>query len=358
MIDGVSENLNTGGAACAGDRRKTPERPAVSILIPIYNVERYLRECLDSVIGQTLREIEIICINDGSADSCPAIIAEYAAKDSRIVVLNKKNSGYGDSMNQGLGLARGEYIGIVEPDDYVVPSMFELLYRTASENRCELVKSNFYTFHTHNGNRVIKNEVTTRLNELFRKELTQEDTAAYLQNQCAPLAYWSAIYSAEFLDRHRLRFNPTPGASYQDFGFFHKVLFCVRKWRLIPEHTYYYRQDNPNASMLAKDKYLCIHQEFQSIRAFLAEHGVAEAPLRPILTKLQVEHYFLNYQRVAVPYKWIVIQNIRNEFRELERERKTDYSLLSRFHRFRLRLVLFSPLLFRFLSRLRNGEWQ
>ena len=100
---------------------------------------------------------------------------------------------------------------------------------------------------------------------------------------------------------------------------------------------------------MAKDKYLCIHQEFQSIRAFLAEHGVAEVPLRPILTKLQVEHYLLNYQRVATPYKWTVIQNIRNEFRELERERKTDYSLLSRFHRFRLRLVLFSPLLFRCL---------
>ncbi len=331
-------------------------RPAVSILIPIYNVERYLRECLDSVVRQTLREIEIICINDGSTDSCPAILTEYAAKDSRIVVLNKPNSGYGDSMNQGLRLARGEYIGIVEPDDYIAPAMFEQLYRVADEKHCELVKSNFYTFRTSGGNREIQKEFTTGLNELYRKELTQQDVAAYLQSQRGPLAHWSAIYSADFLNRYSLHYNPTPGASYQDFGFFHKVLFCVRKWYLIPEHTYYYRQDNPNASMLSKDKHLCIHQEFRSIRTFLAEHGIAEVPLRPILTKLQLEHYFLNYQRVATPYKWTVLQNIRNEFLELEREQKTDYSLLSWFPRFRIRLVLFSPRLFRLLSRLKNRE--
>ena len=92
--------------------------PKVSVLVPIYTVEKYLRQCLDSLINQTLEDIEIICINDGSTDSSPEIIKEFQAKDVRIKVINKENSGYGASMNMGVDMATGEYIGIVESDDY------------------------------------------------------------------------------------------------------------------------------------------------------------------------------------------------------------------------------------------------
>ena len=115
----------------------------VSVVIPIYNVEKYLRQCLDSVVNQTLKEIEIICVNDGSTDSSPAIINEYAAKDPRIVVIDKANSGYGHSMNCGFDLARGEYIGIVESDDYADPDMFEKLYECAAADGLDVVKSGF-----------------------------------------------------------------------------------------------------------------------------------------------------------------------------------------------------------------------
>ena len=86
----------------------------VSVLVPIYNVEEFLPECLDSLVNQTLREIEIICINDGSKDDSLKILKEYASKDKRIKIIDKKNTGYGDSMNQGLKKATGEYVGIVE----------------------------------------------------------------------------------------------------------------------------------------------------------------------------------------------------------------------------------------------------
>ena len=110
---------------------KTPIK--VSILVPICNVEKYLRQCLDSLVSQTLAEIEIICIDDGSTDSSPEIIQEYAENDARIKVITKPNSGYGDSMNQGLKKARGEYIGIVESDDYIETDAFEKLYALAKE---------------------------------------------------------------------------------------------------------------------------------------------------------------------------------------------------------------------------------
>ena len=91
--------------------------PVVSLLVPIYNVERYLRECLDSACSQTLEDIEIICLNDGSTDSSPDIIREYMARDSRVRMVDKPNSGYGASMNRGLAEARGRYIGIWNSDD-------------------------------------------------------------------------------------------------------------------------------------------------------------------------------------------------------------------------------------------------
>ena len=117
---------------------------AVSILVPICNVQKYLRECLDSIIEQSLVDIQIICIDDGSTDLSPAILDEYRHKDPRIEVITKPNSGYGNSMNCGLDIARGKYIGIVESDDIASKTMFEDLFRLAEEHRVDVVKSNFY----------------------------------------------------------------------------------------------------------------------------------------------------------------------------------------------------------------------
>ena len=97
------------------------KQPKVSILVPCYNVEKYLKQCLDSIVNQTLQDIEIICINDGSTDSTLDIIKQYAKNDDRFVVIDKQNEGYGKSMNRGLDAATGEYIGIVESDDWIEP---------------------------------------------------------------------------------------------------------------------------------------------------------------------------------------------------------------------------------------------
>lgn len=118
----------------------------VSIILPIYNVSQYLRECLDSVVRQTMKEIEIICVNDGSTDDSLDIINEYAARDERIVVITGPNGGYGKAMNKGLDRATGEYVGIVEPDDYVSLTMFEDLYNIAKDNDLDFVKADFYRF--------------------------------------------------------------------------------------------------------------------------------------------------------------------------------------------------------------------
>ena len=116
----------------------------VSVITPIYNVERYLPECLDSLLSQTLEDIEFICVNDGSTDGSGEILRSYAARDPRIIVIEKENSGYGASMNVGLDAASGEYIGIVESDDFASPEMFETLYQLAVDHgQPDIVKSNY-----------------------------------------------------------------------------------------------------------------------------------------------------------------------------------------------------------------------
>lgn len=120
--------------------------PKVSVIVPIYGVEKFLRECVDSILNQTLKDIEIILIDDGGKDNCLQIIDEYAQKDNRIIAIHKPNDGYGQTCNVGLEKATGEYVAIVEPDDYVALDMYETLYQKAIQYDLDLIKSDFYRF--------------------------------------------------------------------------------------------------------------------------------------------------------------------------------------------------------------------
>jgi len=195
---------------------KPSDKPRVSIIIPTFNVEMYLEECLDSVVNQTLRDIEIICVNDGSTDNSLSILEEYAEKDERIKIISKPNSGYGHTMNLGMDAATGEYIGILEPDDYVALDMYETLYIEAVENDVDLIKADFCRF-TGSGENLEKSyEKVARKAENYnriinpRKEL---EIFHFVMNT------WSGIYKRDFLEKHNIRHNETPGASFQDNGF-------------------------------------------------------------------------------------------------------------------------------------------
>ena len=122
--------------------------PKVSIIMPTYNVEQYFRQCLESVINQTLTDIEIIPVDDGSPDNCEKIMDEYAKKDSRIKPIHKENGGYGKAVNAGLKMATGEYIGIVETDDWIEPDMYEKLYSQAKKFDSDVCKSGFYKYNS------------------------------------------------------------------------------------------------------------------------------------------------------------------------------------------------------------------
>lgn len=178
----------------------------ISVLVPIFNVEKYLEECLDSIISQTFTDLEIICINDGSTDNSLAIIKRYAKKDPRIVIINKKNSGYGDSMNRGLAKATGEYIGIVESDDWIEPTMFAELYSSAAENDADVVKANFFNYYT--------NPQYKHLDGVIEHVVNKNETDQVIDTTETPTIFWqqpsiwSAIYKADFLKKNKIGFLP------------------------------------------------------------------------------------------------------------------------------------------------------
>ncbi|MDR2160688.1 MAG: glycosyltransferase, partial [Desulfovibrio sp.] len=161
------------------------EYPKVSVIIPVYNTEPYLRRCLDSVCGQTLREIEIICVNDGSTDGSLEILREYAQKDSRVKVIElEENKGAGAARNAGIDAARGEYIGFVDSDDYVDLDFYETLYVKAQETQAEVVKGADWELITSDGIVIIENvNAEIRLHPtLFKQYVTAIFKTAYIHD--------------------------------------------------------------------------------------------------------------------------------------------------------------------------------
>ena len=269
------------------------EAPSISLLVPICNVERYLRECLDSARDQTLRDIEIICINDGSTDSSLEIINEYAAADDRFVVIDKPNSGYGDSMNIGLARARGEYIGILESDDYMELDGLETMYRAAKRYDAEVVKTDFYLFWSKPAARNVRFQwvdavLEGHINPQVEREVFYRKPSI-----------WSAIYRRSFLEENDITFLPSPGASYQDAGFNFKVWSSCTNAVLIDRAFLHYRQDNEKSSVNNPGKVFCVCDEYEEMNRYLDTHWADRPYLREILARMQFDSYEWNYDRLT-----------------------------------------------------------
>ena len=240
--------------------------PKISVLVPVYNVEKYLKECIDSILNQTLKDIEIICINDGSTDSSLEILNDYAKNDSRIIVINKSNSGYGHSMNMGLNAATGEYVGIIESDDFADKNMFSDLYKLAKDNDADIVKGDWYNYWSKNNFARKNNRISSA--KAFKLTNSKLDKSLLRINP----SVWSAIYKREFLNKYNIRFLETPGASYQDLAFSFKIFALAERVILTDKAYLYYRQDNMNSSVKSKTKIYCVCDEYEEIDKFLEEY--------------------------------------------------------------------------------------
>jgi glycosyltransferase involved in cell wall biosynthesis len=212
--------------------------PAISIIVPVYNTGIYLKRCLDSIINQTFRDIEIICVNDGSTDNSAFILKNYAELDPRIQILTKENGGLSSARNAGLECARADYIGFVDSDDYIAPEMYEKLFTKMTQNDVDLA---------HCGTQIIyENTVADSI-----KDSTKEDTAEYYRIKYAgvvrredelfattDVAAWNKLYKKEIIDAFEIRFPEK--LYYEDSCFSWCYMSVSKKICYIPDAYYQY----------------------------------------------------------------------------------------------------------------------
>lgn len=238
----------------------------VSVIVPVYNVEKYLKRCLDSLINQTLSDIDIICINDGSKDSSLQILEQYAQKDSRIVIYNQENSGPSVARNTGLEHASGEYIGFVDSDDWVDLDFYEKLYKSAKNNNADIAVADFIREHP--------NKKPKRLKLKEEKIYTTPEDKFMICKVHREGCVWNKIYRTEFIHSINLKF--VPKMYYEDRDFTIRSLYFSKKLVTTP-NTYYRYFVNPKSivnkrrNYIQDEHYILVRQQ---VLQFIKEHNI------------------------------------------------------------------------------------
>ena len=315
--------------------------PKVSIIVPTYNVEAYLVECMESITNQTLEDIEIICINDGSTDGSLAILKSYAEKDKRIVLVDKENGGYGIGMNIGMSLATGEYIGIVEPDDFVPVNMFGDLYKIAKENDLDFVKADFYRFErATNGDMFLTYNHLDRKNQYYNQVFDPRHTPEAIRFIMNP---GSGIYRKAFLDEHNIRHNETPGASFQDNGFWFQTFAFAKRGMVIDKPYYMNRRDNPNSSVKNVQKIYCINAEYDHIRDILIEYPETWERFKTYYTLKRFHNSVATLRRISNEFKRDYVERFSKEMKRARDLGEMDEELFTAAERDNLHLLMNQP---------------
>lgn len=216
--------------------------PKVSIIVPIYNVEKYLDRCMQTLINQTLKDIEIIMVDDGSPDNCPQMCDNYAKRDNRIKVIHKKNGGLSDARNAGLNIATGEYVAFIDSDDFTSLNAYENLYNVAQNGDYDIVYAGFVR-HNEKGNIIkcftfnkeyIGTNIINFLSEMLYHGRPKNDE----EEIC--MSVWNAIYRKRIIDDNNIKFMSERVFLSEDILFHSDILPCCKRIRCIPNHFYNY----------------------------------------------------------------------------------------------------------------------
>ena len=211
--------------------------PKVSIIVPVYNVEKYIDKCLSSLVNQTLNDIEIIIVNDGSIDNSEQIILKYKEKyPSKIVYLKKENGGLSDARNFGMPYAKGDYIAFLDSDDYVELDTYEKLYNRAIQTDADMVECDFYWEYSDK--------------KIHDTSANYKDESDMYAN--ARVVAWNKLYKKDLIINSGIKFPK--GLRYEDLEFFYKILPQLKKIELINEPLIHYVQRDDSITYLQNEK--------------------------------------------------------------------------------------------------------
>lgn len=216
--------------------------PKISIIVPVYKVEPYIHKCIDSILNQTFRDFELILVDDGSPDNCGNICDEYAKRDKRIVVIHKENGGQATARNAALDIARGEYIGFVDSDDYIESDMYEFLYNMCIENKCEIANCSSTIYfkdrvQVNGGHDLIIHDT---------KEAMKVATEGILYDECL----WTKLIKRRLFNNLRI----PEGIAYEDTAFTYKLIDRAKRICSKGEAKYnYIKRDNSTMDRAIKN---------------------------------------------------------------------------------------------------------
>ena len=276
-------------------------KPKVSVIVPIYNVEKYLRRCLDSLVNQTLADIEIILVDDESPDNSKEIYKEYLAKDNRIKLVQKKNGGLGFARNSGLEIATGEFIAYIDSDDYVDVNMFKKLYDTSKSNNLDTVYCGY-----NNLDDELKVHSFSEVDDLTIFSTKDEVNGVLLDMiACKPssplerkyrMSVWHAIYSRDLIENNRIRFCSERQFISEDIIYHIDYLSKANRIAFIPDSFYYYCYNEDSLTKTFREdrfeKSVILHQEL--LRRFKVE-GYKES-----VYKNRVDRFIIGYARYTI----------------------------------------------------------
>lgn len=284
----------------------------VSIIVPHYKTELYIRKCVDSILSQTLKEFELILVDDGSPDRCGEICDDYSQRDSRVKVIHKENGGYSSAINAGLDIAQGEYIGIVDGDDYIEKDMYETLYDLAKKYEADVVECNVH---------VVKDNDISPVSQI---ETIQVGDNLYALDRLIRWSWnsvlWNKIYRREVFSKLRLPY----GKTYSDSWIIYKIYLCIKKYVYTGKCKYFYfRRDG---SVMAQSKYSlkrlegleCHEERFFYLKYHIKDESILEQVEYKYFQEILYHHYMLCINKQLDPsneLKEIVRKHILNNYR-------------------------------------------
>ena len=282
------------------------EKIKISIILPVYNTAKYLCLCLDSLKKQTLKDIEIICINDGSTDNSLDILKSYQENDSRFKILTQNNQGQSSARNRGIQEAKGEYIGFVDSDDYIEQTMFEKLYHNALINDSDITMCDINTFEDKEPIKFQNDPYMTL--DLFSKEFDNitfnySSTSKFLFRIC--VTPWNKVYKRNFLINYNISFPE--GLFFEDNAFFLETHLKANKISIIREKLYNYRKVSTTSTMNGSDlKKLDFYKVFELMEDTLKKQNIYE----------KYKDYFLTHKKNTLIYwyKKLNDTNVKAEY--------------------------------------------
>ena len=291
-------------------------QPKVTIILPVYNVEQYLRQCLDSVVNQTMREIQIICVNDGSPDNSLEILQEYAARDARIEVIDKPNGGQATARNAGFARCKGKYAYFADADDWLEPDLCEKAYQKAEETNAEVT---LFFYFSYNPNKTVQNwhENTARSFTPSVKTTAEEKIPVL-----ALSSVWCKLFRTDFFRNNKIMF---PEGLVHDDSFVNWMgITLAKKIAIVPEQLYHYRHTPGSITTSISrrsggERSLHIVTIYNKIQDCLLESGHYAAYREKFLsTKLGM--WFGRYQILPASLKPRFIEMIRDSLTEDDRK--------------------------------------